>query len=101
MFVVGVDYYQFVWVDVVFFDYFIWLIVLDIDFGGVGDQFIFGNDVVCWVQVVMVKVIGGEVFVGYYDVCWIVLWFYMYGVKVKEGVQILVYIGVVLSGGWY
>lgn len=39
--------------------------------------------------------------VGYYDVCWVILWFYMYGVKVKEGMQFWVYIWVVLLGGWY
>lgn len=33
----------------------------------------------------MVEVIGGKMIVGYYDVCWVILWFYMYGVKVKEG----------------
>lgn len=101
MFIVGVDNYQFVWSDVVFFDYFVRLVILDIDFRGVGDEFIFGDDVVCWMQIVMVEVIGGKMIVGYYDVCWVILWFYMYGVKVKEGMQFWVYIWVVLSGGWY
>lgn len=80
----GIDNYQFVWVYVVFFDYFVRLVILDVDFGGVGDEFIFGNDVVCWVQIVMVEVIGCVVVIGYDDVCWVVLWFYMYGVKVEE-----------------
>lgn len=100
-FIAGVDNYQFVWFDAVFFDYFVRLVILDIDFRGVGDEFIFGDDVARRTQIVTVEVIGGKTIVGYYDVRRVILRFYMYGVKVKEGTQFRVYIRVVLLGGWY
>ncbi|CNU90410.1 Uncharacterised protein [Salmonella enterica subsp. enterica serovar Bovismorbificans] len=95
----GVDHHQLAWADAAFLDHFIRLIVPDTDFGGAGDQLIFGNDVACRAQAVTVKVTGGEAPVGHHDACRTVPRLHMHGVKVKEGAQILVHIGVVLPGG--
>ncbi|MGG9016165.1 hypothetical protein ACQ9A5_25205, partial [Escherichia coli] len=46
LFVVGVGGCWFVWSGVVFFDCFVGLVVLGVDFGGVGDEFVFGGGVV-------------------------------------------------------
>ncbi len=95
----GVDHHQLTGTDAAFLYHFVRLVIPDADFGGAGDQLVFGNHVARRTQAVTVKVTGGVAAVGHDDARRAVPRLHMHGVEVEEGAQFRIHIRVVLPCG--
>ena len=94
----GVDHHQLAGADAAFFHHFIRLVIPDADFGGAGDQLVFGDHVARRAQAVAIEVTGGVAAVGHHDAGRAVPRLHVHRVEVEEGAQIAVHVRVVLPG---
>lgn len=60
----GIDGQYLVWVNMVFGYYVVWLVIVGVNFGSQGDEIIFGDNLLCRMQIVLVQYIYGIVVIG-------------------------------------